>query len=190
VGISDRDIISAIISSKYDDNEEMKRKIINLFFSGKLTTNEFTEIKKTINETSENFRRGLEFMKGIRLNEIPIAVTKENIEKRLKFEPIKQAFDFRVGPEESNLNFRLGPQTSYFYIKLDHFLKGYQYDTTKIRYSTNRKFNISLKIWETDPIVYINTHKSLFKNILNFLKEKDWLDEFIFGFEEKILIVT
>ena len=125
--ITNRDVISTIISSRYNSEEmqDRKRKLLNLFFSNVLTNQEYQDTIDLINDTSDSMRKDLKFLEGAG-NIGDFATRKamimnsdhKQLEAYHKFnENIRKHFDFRIGPEESNIHFRMGPQSSYFYIK-------------------------------------------------------------------------
>ena len=199
--VTDREVIGAILSSKYDDNPDIRRRLTNLFFSGDITTKEYQDVIGTISEVSDQFRNKIGDTKGYNLGnkdsrqQYLHSLTREQRVAYLEFnENIRRIFDFKIGPEESNLHFRMGPQSSYFYIELDHYIVDERIKK-RITYNENRKMtNGPLRSgmrpeWKYTPTVYINHKNRLFKNILNYLKVRDLLDDFVFGFEEKVLLV-
>ncbi|MBC8427322.1 MAG: hypothetical protein H8D97_00375 [Proteobacteria bacterium] len=195
MSVSDREVIASFISSKYDDEPDKKRRLINLFFSGEITNQEYQEVIETIAEISNQFRSKIGDTTGYNLGnkesrqQYLYSLTGEQRLEYLKFnENIRRVFDFKIGPKESNLNFRMGPQSSYFYIELDHYIIDERIKK-KINYNENKKTHSKTKECSYKPTVYINCKHRLFRNILNYLKGRDLLDEFIFGFEEKVLIV-
>lgn len=193
--ITDRDVIAAILSSKYDEDSDKKRRLVNLFFSGEIINQEYEEIIKTIAEVSDQFRSKIGNTKGFNLgnkdsrHQFLMSLTREQREEYIKFnENIRKVFDFKIGPKESNLHFSIGPQSSYFYIKLDHYIVDERIKK-RITYNENRKFEPMKKTWSYKPTVYINHKHRLFKNILNYMKVVGLLDDFVFGFEEKVLLI-
>jgi hypothetical protein len=192
--ISDREVISAIISCKYDEEPEKKKRLINLFFSGAISNQECNEVKETISEVSSKFRGKIK-CEGFNLGnqesrmKYLASLNREQLKEYTIFnEKIRKVFDFKIGPETSNLKFRMGPQSSYLYIELDHYIINEDIKK-RVTYNNNKKFNPKTKTTKFTPTVYINTKHRLFKNVLNFMKEMDWLDDFVFGFEEKVLMV-
>lgn len=199
MSITNREIIGALVPSKYDDQPERKKRIVNLFFSNIITNDEFDEVKATINEVSDKFRSKIGDTKGFNLGNREsrmrylMSLNKKQLEEYEVFnEHIRKVFDFKIGKEESNLHFRMGPQSSYFYIELDHYIVDERVKK-KVTYNDNRKMKKKLSgrppEWEYTPTVYINHKHRLFRNVLNYLKEINLLDDFIFGFEEKVLEV-
>jgi hypothetical protein len=203
MGISSRQVIEQIISSKYneEDMQDRKRRLVNLFFTDVLTNQEYQNTLELINDTSTSMRKELDFANkfgnlGIKANRMEMLynITHEQREKYTEFnENIRKHFDFRIGSEESKLHFRMGPQSSYFYIILDHRLENSDQYRSHLTYNSNKRvvrsqYGMGKEI-KYKPQVYINPKKTLFKNVLNFMKEKNWFDDFQFQFEEKVLLV-
>jgi hypothetical protein len=146
-----------------------------LALTNNMTNEEYYSHKLIFDKVSNKMRTGLDFMKGQDMSKGTLRGTHKQHNRYINFKKESKNFNFNLIP--GKLGFKIGPISTYFYIDI----RG------KSRKAIDRNYD-DLTYNAKQKIVYINPSRPSFRYIMNYLKEKDLLDELLWVFEEKFLV--